>query len=258
MDRTHDGYNVKIEIYPDFERVTYCNKPIFNKLHENFGPCLIWNYELNRFEHECKPKNMDNPVRDDSVLRARRKVFDIALLNSFDYFFTFTLDKTKIDRYDVPAIKKKLIKYLNNMQQRYNFRCLLIPEYHKDGALHFHGLCSGDLKLVDSGKRTDKGQVIYNVPQWRLGFSTAMELYGDYTVVCKYITKYISKDFKKIFGKFYYTCGDLVREPEKTFDNVWFPVVKADKSYSIDDLNLRFKYITNKLTDVGFDIDDET
>lgn len=250
MERTREGYNVKEEIYPDFVRVTYCSKPIFNKINPN------WNqYYVDFGDKVSKPKNMNNPSRDDNILRARRKVFDIALLNSFDYFFTFTLDKEKIDRYDVSVIKKRLIKYLNNMQQRHNFRCLLIPEFHKDGALHFHGLCSGDLKLVDSGKKTESGQIIYNVPQWRLGFSTAIELYGDYTVVCKYITKYISKDFKKIFGKFYYTCGDLVREPIKSYDNYPYFLVSDLPSFRCSEANLNFKYdvFKEKNFKLGFD-----
>lgn len=252
MEKTLEGFNTKIEIYPNFERTTVCNKHIFNRLHEYYQP-------INFGEKVSKPKNMNNPVRDDNVIRARRKVFDIALLNTYDYFFTWTLDKTKIDRYDVPTIKKRLIKYLNNMQQRHNFRCLLIPEYHKDGAVHFHGMFSGDVKLLDSGKMTESGQVIYNMPQWRLGFSTAIPLYGDYTTVCKYITKYISKDFKKIFGKFYYTCGDLVREPEKTYCDLSFSSVDTSSVYCAS-ADLEFKYYTH-YGDVdekaGFDTDSD-
>lgn len=249
MEKTRDGQNTKIEIYPNFVRTTVCSKPIFNRAREYYT-------FLDFDDKKSKPKNMNNVVRDDSIIRAKRKVFDIALLNSYDYFFTWTLDSSKIDRYNVSVIKKKLIKYLNNMQQRYNFRCLLIPEYHKDGAVHFHGLCSGDLKLVDSGKKTDSGQVIYNMTQWKLGFSTAIELYGDYTTICKYITKYISKDFKKIFGKFYYTCGQLVREPDKVYTDLEYHLIDCP-SYHNEEANCSFKYFTNYAGDSnekkGFD-----
>lgn len=250
MEKSREGQNTKIEIYPNFERTTVCSKPIFNKLRPYY-PLMPSGEKIS------KPQNLNNPVRDDSVLRAKRKVFDIALLNTYDYFFTWTLDKTKIDRYDVKVIKQKLIKYLNNMQQRHNFRCLLIPEYHKDGAIHFHGLCSGNLKLVDSGKKTESGQIIYNMSQWRLGFSTAIELYGDYMTVCKYITKYISKDFKKIFGKFYYTCGELVREPEKVYTDIPFYLVDSPAYYNSDS-DCSFKYLTDfgdSNEENGFDVD---
>ncbi len=67
----------------------------------------------------------------------------------------------------------------------------------------------------DRGVTTESGQIIYNMPQWKFGFSTAIELYGDFINCAKYITKYISKDFRKIFGSFYYAggCG-LVRHPD--------------------------------------------
>ncbi len=186
---------------------------------------------------------MENDTRADSIKRAKETVFDIAQLNNFDYFVTWTLDKEKINRYDPKDVSKRLRKFLNNMQNRNELKYLIIPEYHKDGAIHMHGLISGNIKLIDSSKKTKDGKTIYNMPQWKYGFSTAIELTGCKEAVSRYITKYISKDFKKIFGSFYYAGGTgLNRHPPiKLYDTDYFSV--NEKEYSIPVVNLGFKYL---------------
>ena len=72
---------------------------------------------------------------------------------------------------------------------------------HKDGAWHFHGLFSNvnDSEFVDSGKCTDKGQKIFNVGKYKLGFTEAIQLDGSFAVVsyiCKYITKKLCEQTK--------------------------------------------------------------
>lgn len=230
-------HNVKQEIYPTFIRSTVCSKPIFkDKAFECVNQII---------RKRNSSYNMSNPVRNDSILRAKRKVFDIAMLNKFDYFITWTLDKNKIDRYDVKEIKQKLLTFLSNLRQRYNAKYLLIPEFHKDKAIHMHGLFSGDFKLIDSGIKTKDGKIIYNMPQWTYGFSTAIEISGDYLNVCKYITKYVEKDFKKIFGKFYYSGGVLIREPAKKYCDADYDAIEATE-YHCEKANASFKYIISE------------
>ncbi len=60
---------------------------------------------------------MNNEVRDDNMRRARNKVFDIARLNDFQWFITWTLDKHLIDRYNPTEVSKKLKNFLNNKQK---------------------------------------------------------------------------------------------------------------------------------------------
>ena len=175
--------------------------------------------------------------------RAKQHVYDIAMMNDFKYFITWTLDKTKIDRENVDEIKKKLQAFLNNMQQRYNVSYILIPEYHSDGkAIHIHGLINGSIKLVDSNLTTSEGKTIYNMPQWKYGFSTAIELDDRKEAVSHYITKYISKDFRKIFGKFYYSSRDLIRTPAIQLYNTDYDGMELPE-YSIPQAGLKFKYI---------------
>lgn len=126
-------YNSRIKIYPnDIFKYTVFNKLIFNP----------YNAELiNKNNNRVDYIKSDKPVtRDDSIKRAKDKIFDIAFVNSslWQFFITLTLDKTKIDRYDKKEINKRLKSWLHNMSTNYNLNYLIIPEYHKDGAIHFH------------------------------------------------------------------------------------------------------------------------
>lgn len=174
-----------------------------------------------------------------SKRRARAAVSDIALSNEFRYFVTLTLDKSKVDRYDVSEVTRKLNNWLDNNVRRRGLKYILVPELHKDGALHFHGFFNDALPMVDSGTldtgqgkprkpRTeaqrrkllaDGAHIVYNIPAWRLGFTAAVELYGDYRAAVGYVCKYISKAAEKPCGRWYYSGGDLSR-PEVTFHRV--------------------------------------
>ena len=66
---------------------------------------------------------------------------DIAFCNRFDYFLTWTLDPKLIDRYDPEIVGKKVRSFLTNASNRKGFQYIVVPELHKDGAIHLHGLC---------------------------------------------------------------------------------------------------------------------
>lgn len=154
-----------------------------------------------------------------SAYRARSKMRRLVMSNKMDLFCTLTLDKEKVDRYDAAAIQKKLNIWCDNMVRRHNMLYVLVPELHKDGAFHFHGFLSGDIELVDSGHTDNAGRKIYNLPQWTLGFSTAMELYGDYGSAVGYCCKYIGKQSGvRPLGRWYFSGGKLVKPVPELFD----------------------------------------
>ena len=124
------------------------------------------------------------------------------------YFVTLTVDARRCDRYDVAAITRKLSVWADNQVRRKGLCYILVPELHKDGALHYHGIFNAALPVVDSGtisrpgkKRpqrprgradrarwlSDGGHVVYNLPSWPLGFTTAIELYGGRDKTISYV-----------------------------------------------------------------------
>jgi hypothetical protein len=61
--------------------------------------------------------------------------------------------------------------------------------------------------------------LVYNLPAWTLGFTTAMELYGEYPAAVAYVCKYIGKDGQKPAGRWYYSGGDL-KEPRVQYVDI--------------------------------------
>lgn len=173
---------------------------------------------------------------DRSMRRARAKLRDIARSTPFEWFVTFTLDRAKIDRYDVREITCKLNTWLDNRVRRRGLCYVLVPEHHKDGALHYHGLINGALNasMADSGHSDAQGHRIYNLASWGYGFSTAIRLYGDYRRAVGYVCKYIGKQAEKIGGRWYYSGGKLGRPTVQRFIADFDATAAIDGAYVFD------------------------
>lgn len=230
-------YNSKIKVYPNnILKYTVFNKFVFNPD----------SYELvNNKKRSSYKKSDDSVVRSDSLKRSKDKIFDIAYINSdiWQYMVTFTLNKEKISRVDKKEITNKLKKWLQNIVQRNDANYLLIPEYHSDGvSIHFHGFLSGNFNLSFSSKYDKSGREIYNILNWRFGFSTVVKLDDNKIAVCKYITKYITKDSKKILGNIYYCGGKKIkRDVPCVYQNIDYNEF-IGKEFKIPDTNIKVKY----------------
>ena len=224
-------YSAKALYYPcGMVDLMACSHPIFGPSGwENSG----WNvpkYEGKK-EDTCKDvsPNKEGSL-ERSMRRAKANVRRLALANDFKYFVTLTLDPAKVDAHDGKAVVQKLNAWASNAVQRNGLKYILVPERHKKGGIHFHGFFNDVLPAIDSGtmrlpwaKRPRKwkteeeknewlkagGKIVYNLPNWTLGFTTAMELYGEYPAAVSYVCKYIGKDGTKPAGRWYYSGGAL-------------------------------------------------
>jgi hypothetical protein len=229
-------YTGRIKNYPDGSReIMVCTKPIFRYA----------GWEERGKEKRKRKAGPPGSANGRSIRRAKAAVRDIALCNEMAYFVTLTLDKSKVDRHDVAAVTKKLNAWLSNQVQRKGLWYVLVPELHKDGAVHYHGLFNAALPVTDSGTLVppgggkprkprskaqreewlaDGGQIVYNLPGWPYGFTTAMKLHGEYDRAVSYVCKYIGKGLTeqdnpgKIGGRWYYSGGDL-RTPHITYED---------------------------------------
>lgn len=218
-------HNTRIKHYPDGSTEILCaSRQIFR----------VPGYEERNSvsqNKDTKPNEADNTA--DNLARAQRRartaVRDLALCNPMTYFVTLTFDAAIIDRYDIKAIMAKVNGWLDNQVRRKGLAYILIPELHKDGAVHFHGFFNDAICGVDSGTMVPPnggkprrprsaaqraewlatgGQIVYNLP-WPYGFSTAMRLHGDYRAAVGYVCKYIAKEQTKVGGRWYYHGGQL-------------------------------------------------
>lgn len=163
---------------------------------------------------EAKAEDMARSMR-----RARSRVRRLALSNDFKWFVTLTLDQQKVDRYDPVQVVRKLNQWASNQVKRKGLRYILVPERHKDGALHFHGFFNDALEAVPSGHTDKAGHMIYNFPGWSLGFTAGIAVYGDYAGAVAYVCKYIGKQGDKPAGRWYYSGGEL-REPDVLYGEI--------------------------------------
>ena len=216
-----------------------------------------------------------------STNRTKNKIYEIARSNIWDYMITLTFDPQLVDRYDYDEITKTLTKWLNNVKHTYapDLKYLIVPELHKDGAYHFHGLLSntGRLVFLDSGKvernkdgskRLDDNEnpiKIYNLVQYYLGFSNCTKIRDNGKAV-SYISKYITKELMTVTTgkKRYWRSNNLEKPVVKRFffdgsenehiRDVLAETCKSIKTQEISDrMNKDEKRILQKITYIEMD-----
>lgn len=184
-----------------------------------------------------------------SVNRSKRKIYEYARCAHWDWFVTFTFSPEKVNRYNFEECSRVIRKWLNNQRRNApNLYYLLVPEMHKDGAWHFHGLLAntGNIKFIDSGI-IQKGHKIYNMSKWSLGFTTATAVDNIYKV-STYIGKYITKELcEATSGKQrYYVSQNLPKPTESTFLIDGVRELTDDELSQYNNINENYK---NKLSE---------
>lgn len=154
--------------------------------------------------------------------RCKSNIIDIALNNcsQFEYFITLTFNSNEFPNgiYSHDNAIKLLSKWLNNQRHQNKDMCyLIVPEFHKSGRLHFHGLVGNvsKWKLVEAiNPKTCKpikenGLQIYNLLNYKLGFTT-LSFIQDKQKVSNYIAKYATKELIDLkFKKRYWYSKNL-------------------------------------------------
>ena len=182
----------------------------------------------------------DRDYLSESRRRAIKNCRDIGMCNpDLSLFVTLTLDSSKIDRYDYAEIISKLNIWLDNRVRRNGLKYLVIPELHKDGAVHFHGLFNDVLDRRFSGV-VQNGKRVFNLPDWTLGFTNCMRITGADSAkkVTEYIIKYITKSVDKVGGRFYLHGGKLDK-PQFAYYNIDIDTVPRNSFFVADGIEVR-------------------
>lgn len=168
---------------------------------------------------------LDSEVARCGDSRARASIRKIILLNPWDFFFTLTFNPAQVNSKSPGDVKAVLFPWIRKME-RFGCAFIFIPEYHKSGAIHIHGMmyCNGyaDEFVIPainphSGAPmyASSGKPLYNLIDWDYGFSSCVEMGNDgedYIKTASYVAKYISKDFQHPLPKRYYSSKGLRRE----------------------------------------------
>lgn len=198
----------------------------------------------------CYKRKESEYAKQCSVNRTKILMNTLLAMNDFDWFWTLTFDKEKINRTDAQAVFNCYQKYMHNLTRKFpNIKYMCFPERHKDDNFHFHLLVAGitpkQMGLVNSGKvcchwatlkngvcskayfektkhlyeltETD-GEPIYNITTFAYGYTTVSRIVSRER--CNsYVKKYVEKAlgstdvFKKRF--FYSTNLNLPERVKK-------------------------------------------
>lgn len=150
---------------------------------------------------------------DSSISRTKRLILEKALCNHWDWFCTFTIAEGNFDRKDLAAWHNSFAQWLRDQRKKgLNLKWVIVPERHKDGSWHAHGLFSGldksqmiTFREMDkqgyrsaNGRRLPKWLRNSNYMNWpayqaKFGFCSFGAIKNQ-VAASFYITKYITKD----------------------------------------------------------------
>lgn len=145
-------------------------------------------------DNKTMEKNAEEKV-SCNLSRAKSRVLELALCNSWEYFVTLTISADKQDRYALDNYIKALGNWISNYNKKYNCKLqyLLVAECHKDGAWHLHGLFNGvALKslIVNEHRYLD-------MPYYKKRFGwISLDKIRNKQKCSTYISKYITKQFE--------------------------------------------------------------
>lgn len=164
--------------------------------------------------------------KERSIRRTQDIISDLIDCNDFELFPTFTFNPAKIDVTNDEIVKKKLTEWLNNANKKQkrlygdNFDYVIVPERHKSGVLHFHGVLHNyRLEIYDTGFKDRSKRKIYKLRDYdRIGFSNTTKI-SDKAKTANYIRKHITKELNETeFGKKRYWASRGLKLPQKVYD----------------------------------------
>ena len=170
---------------------SYTEKIQVFRLLRDFGVELTEEQE-NLLEMQ-REKNLQSSIR-----RTQKKIMELARSAKWDVWATFTV-APQYDRYDFKLNSKRIREWMHEQHKKNpSLLYLVVPEYHKDKAIHFHALIGhiGEMELLDSGKHDSHGRTLYSLPEWKYGFTSACMIDSDIESqikISRYLSKYISK-----------------------------------------------------------------
>lgn len=244
------AFNVRVIDYPAGKQVRVYHKPVdipFEKVLDDERAEMEYNPFTGEKEYirELPDEISKKHSQRVSMARTVNRLYYLARSNKWDWFVTLTFAPDAVDRFDYDACVKLLSKWLNNCKRKApDMAYLVVPEQHKSGAWHFHGLFNNchELGFHDSGKKDKKKNRIYNIGSYHFGFTTATRI-KDMEKVSKYISKYITKDLCAVtFGrKRFWASRNL--EEASIVDYCLEPEEKKSFLYMITDY---IKYMSTK------------
>lgn len=219
---------------------------------------------------------------ENSLIRAKKTIYDLAYCNEWEYFFTGTVSSDNINRSDLKVFHKKFTQMIKNLnfQKNLDIKFLIIPEKHKSGDWHFHGFLMGlPVEYLTEYIRSDywsiENQDLPKLPyailnelengnrvwKWdkfesKFGWCTLTKIRDKEAVSCyclKYITKDLLKSVSEVGAHTYYRSRGL-RLPETTKEGKMDEVLLDSILWDVENDFCKIRWLDEK--EVKFFLDD--
>ena len=168
---------------------------------------------------------------DCNLTRAKNTVYDLAMSNPWTNFVTVTGDPKKRNMMDLQGYHKDYAQFIRDFRKRTgtSLPYLFVPEPHKSGAWHEHGLTNGlepgkHLRLFTKDEKLPKhireklvaGRPVYDWPEYREKFGWVdVEPIQNHQKVSAYLMKYVTKEVlnsvKELGQHSFYASKGLIR-----------------------------------------------
>lgn len=237
-------YNTKIKKFPDGSgKLKYHTFSSIKGLYRKKG------------QGSSKSPTTEEDRKKDNLYNSKQRLIDLVYCNSieepWEYFVTLTFNPDKVDSFSYSEVVQAMHKWLDNMKhQNKQLKYILVPELHKSGRIHIHGLFKKcpNLKLVDSGKRKN-GLIIYNLTNYKYGYTTVSKV-QDQEAVSVYVSKYMTKDLIKISGKNTYWCSKHLLRPQIEYAHF----NEESLNFYIDKYEIKDLYQNERTTSISYKI----
>lgn len=244
------AYNYKVTEYEHSTKITKYARPIVTgHKRQSVMPDT---------QSERTPEQIKHSLQT-SLNRTKNMIFELAKSNNWEYFITFTFDPKKYDSTNYDTVTGLLKKFIDNIRHNkaHDLIYLIVPELHSDGEkFHFHGLLAhvGNIEFQPSGKIDSDGEIIYNLSDWKYGFSTATPI-KDTARASAYITKYITKEcIQHTKHKKRYYCSRNIKRPAVSYHNNELPLEKVISLYNPDYVKtINMPHAYNRVTHMEID-----
>lgn len=170
--------------------------------------------KIGRISSKIDKKEMKT-IRQDSLIRTRNRIVDLALENE-EVWTTFITLTFKENISNVEIANKMFNHFTKQIRRSFpNFMYLGVLEFQKRGAVHYHLLtnlkCGSNLCPLQEDKEKQ-----YDVKYWNHGFSSVFDLTEtDKSFnVGLYLVKYLYKDFSnRLWGRNKILKSNNLRNP---------------------------------------------
>lgn len=220
------AYNTKIKSYSNGEeKLTYHSYETFKGLPTSNKKSGVGSEEDREYQ------------RYKNLYKSKQNIIDLAYENSLDtlweYFVTLTFNDKKVDAKNYDYVVEKLTNWLDTIRRKnLNMQYILVPELHKSGRVHFHGIFKNVPNWVLKEAKYKNGALIkknniqiYNLTNYKLGFTTVSKV-QNMEAVSVYISKYMTKDLIDQDFKKRYWCSQGLKRPR--IEYAYFDKEKLD------------------------------